>query len=331
MDDIVSYVIGKKKGGVTPTGEIDITQNGVTNVSGYATANVQVPEKQLEDKSIIISTNTTTLIEPTQGKDGMSSVSVTTNVPQPSGKITITQNGTDIDVSSYASADVNVPADMSEYFLNSITPPAQDAMGIIMVKKLPDPIFIDASNRSNNLNNFFRYNSFTELPKMTITNCSGFTSFLANSQELIEVDLTSWSIPSYIGGTNFLSNSPKLKKVNMSNFNSTWSPADFSYMFLNCPLLEEVDLSSLDCNIKASSMFNGCVSMKKIDLSSLQFSKSDRMRSYGTMFGADATTGVPDNCLILVRDQASKDWVEEKFPRLTNVQIKSEYIANQGA
>ena len=48
--DIVSYKIGKEHGGVQPTGEIDITQNGITNVSGYATANVQVPEKQLEDK-----------------------------------------------------------------------------------------------------------------------------------------------------------------------------------------------------------------------------------------------------------------------------------------
>lgn len=68
--DLLSYTLGKKAGGTTPTGEIEITQNGITNVSGYATANVQVP--------------------------------------QPSGKITITENGTDIDVSSYASADVNV-------------------------------------------------------------------------------------------------------------------------------------------------------------------------------------------------------------------------------
>ena len=107
--EITSYLLGKKAGGgSTPTGTIDITENGITNVSSYATANVQVPEKQLEEKSVTISSNTTTLIEPSTGKDGMSSVSVTTNIPEPSGKITITQNGTDIDVSSYASADVNV-------------------------------------------------------------------------------------------------------------------------------------------------------------------------------------------------------------------------------
>ena len=33
---------------------------------------------------------------------------VTVNVPQPTGKITITENGTDINISQYAKADVNV-------------------------------------------------------------------------------------------------------------------------------------------------------------------------------------------------------------------------------
>lgn len=64
---VASKVLGG--GGVTPTGTINITQNGDTDVTNYATAHVAVP--------------------------------------QPSGSISITQNG-QVDVTQYASANVNV-------------------------------------------------------------------------------------------------------------------------------------------------------------------------------------------------------------------------------
>ena len=79
--EVTSYLLGKKSGGggSEPTGTIDITSNGPHNVKSYATASVNV-QPDLETKSITITENTTTTITPTQGKDGMSSVQVTTNV-----------------------------------------------------------------------------------------------------------------------------------------------------------------------------------------------------------------------------------------------------------
>jgi hypothetical protein len=78
--ELASYILGKKSGGgSTPTGTINITENGTTNVTNYATANVNV-QPDLETKSVTITENTTTTITPTTGKDGISSVSITTNV-----------------------------------------------------------------------------------------------------------------------------------------------------------------------------------------------------------------------------------------------------------
>lgn len=79
--DATSYLLGKKAGGggITPSGTISITENGETNVTNYATANVNV-QPDLETKSVTITENTTTTITPASGKDGLSSVAITTNV-----------------------------------------------------------------------------------------------------------------------------------------------------------------------------------------------------------------------------------------------------------
>lgn len=82
--DITSFLIGKEVGG------------------GSA------PTPTYQDKEITITQNGEQTITADSGYDALSSVEITTNVPQPSGKITITENGTNIDVSSYATADVSV-------------------------------------------------------------------------------------------------------------------------------------------------------------------------------------------------------------------------------
>lgn len=65
---------------VIPSGTQQITANGTYDVSGKASAVVNV-EPSLEEKTVTITENGTTEVTPSSGKDGMSKVTVTTNVP----------------------------------------------------------------------------------------------------------------------------------------------------------------------------------------------------------------------------------------------------------
>lgn len=65
---------------VKPSGTLQITANGTKDVTNYKNVNVNV-EPNLEQKTVTITQNGTTEITPTTGKDGMSKVTVTTNVP----------------------------------------------------------------------------------------------------------------------------------------------------------------------------------------------------------------------------------------------------------
>lgn len=68
--------------GVFPTGTIYINENGITDVSNYATANVDV-DFNLQDKDVSITQNGTDIITADEGYMGMSSVNINTNVPAP--------------------------------------------------------------------------------------------------------------------------------------------------------------------------------------------------------------------------------------------------------
>ena len=126
-----------------------ITENGVTNVPAdkvYTpiTVAVPIPTFSTQEKTLNVTANGTQTVTPDSGKDGLSKVTVTTNVPQRTAEAkTITENGvTNVpDGKVYTPITVDVPQRTAEAL--TIT---QNGVTNTPDGKYYDPITVNVSN-----------------------------------------------------------------------------------------------------------------------------------------------------------------------------------------
>lgn len=114
--------------------------------------------------------------------------------------------------------------------------------------------------------------------------------------------------------------------INLSNLDTS-KVTSMRSMFEGCTKLKELDLSNFNTSkvTDMSKMFYGLFSLEKLNISNFDFTN---VEYYYTMFGElieDITdTRVKANCLIIVKDEAAKEWITSKFDWLKNVKILDE-------
>ena len=108
-------ILSEGGGGITPTGSIDISENGTYDVTNYASASVNVPNSySASDEGKVVSngalaSQTSRSVIANGTYDTTLNDSVEINVPQgitPTGTLSIQQDGT-YNVTNYASVEVN--------------------------------------------------------------------------------------------------------------------------------------------------------------------------------------------------------------------------------
>ena len=100
-----------------PSGTLSIASNGVFDVGSYASADVQVPIPSAYGGAVDIVPSVSAITLPTSGLQVLSDITVEA-IPSeyiiPSGVLSITSNGTAIDVTSLAAVDVAVSGGLSD-------------------------------------------------------------------------------------------------------------------------------------------------------------------------------------------------------------------------
>lgn len=299
----------------TLTGNIESKQS----IDGSINVGKIVIPPLLQEKEV---TPTTSIQNVTydENYNGLSKV-VVNEIPSeyiiPSGELDITTNGT-YDVTQYASAKVTTnEADLNWSLIGYNGTPN-------FIKDYYD-YAVEIQNNwipSTNLKRKFMANSnLIIMPLVDTSIATEVSQLFSNCSNLKCVPNLTITQATDFG--YMFSGCTSITDIGFSNFDTS-SVTNFAYMFSNCYSLKELDLSTFKTseNAEAPNMFNGCTALTKIDMRQFEFTK---LNSYNRLFGYDDSSGPANNCLVIVKDQTQKEWVNQKIPRLTNVKTVAEY------
>lgn len=175
-------------------------------------------------------------------------------------------------------------------------------------------------NNAGYFNTFELINNTLPIVKvMDVSEATSIHGSFSRCNTIEELDLSHWKTSNCTQMGAMFNACTNLKRVNVSSFDTS-NLQYMDSMFSGCSNLTELDLSNFYTS-KVTNMnyvFKNCTSLKKLDIRNFAM---DKLKGYGDMF-----TGVPSDCLIIVKNSTQKSWLKSKFSSLTNIKLASEVV-----
>lgn len=173
--------------------------------------------------------------------------------------------------------------------------------------------------------------SIISIKNFDSSNVTNFHSMFESCQnlEILDVDLDVSSATGYSCFQRMFAFSPKLEYVNF-HCDVKHSVLGMSEIARNCTKLKRFDMRNIEYDSSTASagyigyMFAGCTSLEYLDIRDIDLSMFTKAYSNYNTFGTNSSDRVPANCLIIVKDTASKNWLNTNCSWLTNVKTPSE-------
>lgn len=247
------------------TEELNVTANGTytptTDGFSKVSVNVPTPEPNLQTKTISITENGTQIINADNGYDGLSSVSITTNISggTTSDKIMLTDgtkfggtynfNGTLYDTSAVT--------DMSDLFYNCANLTSLDVSGwdTSSVTTMKDMFHNCGGLTSLNLSNFDT-SKVTTIEQMFYW-CKDITS----------LDLSGWNTSNVTSTVSMFNTCRRLTSLDFSGWDTS-NITNIKGMFYNCANLISLDLSNWNLSevTNISDIFQLCYNITDLNM-----------------------------------------------------------------
>ena len=185
---------------------------------------------------------------------------------------------------------------------------------------------VDTSNATNMQATFARDLNLEYVPLLNTSNVTQMNWTFERCVCLHSGEFNNWDTSNVTNMRYMFTHCDSLRDIKL-NYN-TEKVTTMEEMFSNSRHIKNLDLSSFNTPqlTNTRAMFYYCFSLEVLDMRNFDFTN---ITNYTSMFGG-SSTGVKNDCLIIVKDQTQKDWILGKFSRFTNVKTVAEYEASLG-